>query len=582
MTDTAQTMDTENRKLANNEGWRGEEGLGIAGELAGAKPRALPAQKEQVDVDSTGADFAFACIFPVLGFLFIKLVAASLVTTGHLGAGTFAFTVCTLVAVSIWLCRNGAAMDKSSWLSFVLILLMGAYVAIYDNPVLHMLALLGLIVSAAYHILSLGKRRVEDRLGDYLVIDAFSSLAVIPLRNMGKLFSVVQKKLNITTKGKSIAWVLCGAILTLPVTLYILFLLLNADAAFTQAWQALTQNLSKDVATTLGQILLSIPVSLYLFGLVYGTSKKQGKPIVEATKAAALADSAKIFPRHFVIGGTTPLLALYLLFFLSQTAYFTSAFFGVLPEGMVYSAYARRGFFELCSVCSVNLVFLGVLLVLTKERGEGAATEKRKGGYTNLVAVYGGLLSLFSIALIVMSLSKMLLYIHIFGLTQLRLYTSWFMVFLLFVFALALVRIARPGLNIVKICTSAALLMFLLLGYADTDRLIAWYNLEAYRAGKLQSLDVHMLAGLGSSATPYLIDIYADGTMDTAYRETAERALRHRVLMHRRKQENGEGWRSLTLAEYSADRMLLGYDGEIKQEGQDSVPVGREGRASAW
>ncbi|MFZ3102315.1 MAG: DUF4153 domain-containing protein [Desulfitobacteriaceae bacterium] len=51
-----------------------------------------------------------------------------------------------------------------------------------------------------------------------------------------------------------------------------------------------------------------------------------------------------------VLSALTALNLVFIVYFLSQLTYLFSAFNNRLPELMTYAEYARRGFFELCTV----------------------------------------------------------------------------------------------------------------------------------------------------------------------------------------------------------------------------------------
>ena len=98
---------------------------------------------------------------------------------------------------------------------------------------------------------------------------------------------------------------------------------------------------------------------------------------------------------------------------------------------MTYAEYARHGFFELCAVTAINLAVIFAAKLLSQE------------GRGKLLRIEVILLSVFTLALTVIDLSKMVLYIQSYGLTRLRIYTSIFMVFLFIVFLIILLRQVR-------------------------------------------------------------------------------------------------------------------------------------------
>ena len=516
--------------------------------------------KTQIPYDKT--DFLFALILPALGFLFIKLIVAVL-SKSHFGLGVFVFTLCFTACVWVWSRREGMGMDRAAAVNLALVLLLGGFFVVYQNVALQCIALFLLIAAAAYWVLTVSKCRVENKLGDFIVFDMFYALCAIPFGNFGKLCKMIKGGFRKKQGSKGVMSAIVGVLLALPVCLFVGTLLKDADAAFAYFWQRFALILyPMDFLILFFQIVISVPVSFYLYGLIYGAVKRKNQGVVGREEASEMLVKAKALPYPMVIGGITPLLALYLLFFFSQTAYFLSAFRGILPQDMVYAEYARRGFFELCAVSMINLCFLAVLVFFTK--GQRSGPEPGKAAKKPISAVvYSCMLTVFSLAMIIISLSKMFLYIHIYGLTPLRVYTSWFMVFLLAVFLSVFIRIAAPSFNVVKYIVSTAMVMFLLLCYADTDRVIAWYNVEGYRSGKLAQLDVPLLGQLGSSATGYLIAVIEDDSMDPASKQEAREILRGRLQAY----ENGDGgsgysggdWRNMTLSGYWSGKNLAQY-----------------------
>ncbi|MDE7225640.1 MAG: DUF4173 domain-containing protein, partial [Ruminococcus sp.] len=175
-------------------------------------------------------------------------------------------------------------------------------------------------------------------------------------------------------------------------------------------------------------------------------------------------------------------------------------FTGSLPDGYSYSEYARKGFFELCAVTVINLFAIIIMSVFAKKGG------KSKSG---AMKAYITIISVFTIILIAVDISKMIMYISEFGLTRLRFYTTWFMILCAVIFVLVIVRTFRPEMNIAGKLSGAFAIMFGLLCFSSPDSLIATYNIEMYNAGYLEELDTNLL-----------LDLSADGIL-TAYKKGA-------------------------------------------------------------
>ena len=114
---------------------------------------------------------------------------------------------------------------------------------------------------------------------------------------------------------------------------------------------------------------------------------------------------------------------------------------------------------------------------------------------------------LFTMMLIATAVSKMGMYISYYGLTQLRVYTTWFMIILFIVFAIVALRQFKK-FNGSKIAIISFVLFFMLLCYGNVDGLIAKYNIDRYHEGTLQTVDVAALSELSDAAIPYMYELY--------------------------------------------------------------------------
>lgn len=485
-------------------------------------------------------DVAFAVIMLVMGFLMIKLVFSS-----DQGLGVSVFTLLFCGTLIYWFRANQIKLPRASYLYLGLILITGLYFLIFDNPLLKSLALILLIFMVIYYVMSVTGLRTGKRLDQYLGFDLFDGLLGIPFAHLSSGPKILNAHMKSTKNGRNILFLIAGLILAIPVCVFVVSLLQSADAAFEHLWNKLSYSFFSDAIKNIFQLILAIPIACYLFGLLYGSKNQAGQALRQEAEALAALEKARFLPGLLVIGLITPLLILYLIFFFSQSAYFLAAFSGLLPEGFSYSEYARRGFFELCTVSGINFAFILVLLLLTK----------KSQGKSRLYQIYSTLLSLFSLALIIMSLRKMLLYIDIYGLTPLRLYTSWFMVLLLLLFIFSGIQSFSAKFVVLKWGAIATVAMFLILCFSNPDLQIARYNVEGYASGKLEQLDVSTLSSLGDSATPYLLEVIEMGKTSAEQKDTA-----HDILQFKLGRLDQEDWRSFSLAGWFSQQSLREYE----------------------
>ncbi|MDR1292575.1 MAG: DUF4173 domain-containing protein, partial [Clostridiales Family XIII bacterium] len=149
--------------------------------------------------------------------------------------------------------------------------------------------------------------------------------------------------------------------------------------------------------------------------------------------------------------------------------------------------------------------------------------KRGKGEYPGSLRALTATISAMTILLILTAASKMLLYVGMYGLTRLRVYTLWFMLLLLCVFAIVVLWHIRPinaGRPIVIVFTLLTLGLF----FANTDGLIAKYNVERYEAGALETVDTDTLTHMSDAVLPYLVDLEKNAP-DYKVRDEAELAL---------------------------------------------------------
>ncbi len=327
-------------------------------------------------------------------------------------------------------------------------------------------------------------------LGKGFVIHLFAAVFVVAVLNFtaapAAVFSPIKNRHN---KSRAPLYILLGLLSSLPVTLIAAAFLSSADDNFGRAAGKIFGGFTDNFFQNLLIFALSLPLSFMMFGILRG-AKSRSRTLTCDTGCAARAPAAA------VCAALTPIILLYLLFFLCQIPYFTGAFGGTLPDGYSYSEYARQGFFELCAVTVINLVviILSHLFAKAADNGEKPAS----------VRAFSIVFCLLTLSLIASALSKMLLYISEYGLTRLRFYTSWFMLLLAAVFIVVILRQLIIRLPAVKVLFAVFTVCLAALCFCDPDARVAQYNVESYLSGQTDSIDVESLYELSESALPYI------------------------------------------------------------------------------
>lgn len=499
-----------------------------------------PQPKIRPALNCTAKDGVFALIVFVLGFMFINFIGVNLMT---LGVGVPVFTVCLLVYTMLYFRASKIAFSVESGIYAVVIAFASTYYIFYSNAVLGALNLLFIILCYVYWIATVTKTRLKDTMGSFLIADLFNQLFTIPILNFVTAISAIKVSFTKSGRGKAILLSIAGILIALPVTIVIALLLTNADSAFANLYEKFTREFIERIGLYFWEFVFGIPVALYLFGLIFGGIKKRYTDIITADSVTASARKLRKVPAVMIYGALTTFVIIYTLFFLSQIQYLFSGFSANLPGGFTYSEYARRGFFDLCTVASINLIILFVVHCVTK-RAENKSGKPMKA--------YTIVLSLYTIGLIAIALSKMFLYINVKGLTELRVYTSWFMVFLFIVFAAIIAKQFIRKINLARITTICGAVMILILCFANTDAIIARNNAGLCLNGeKLE--DINHITTLSDSAVPYVEKIYLE-SKDEDTKKTARIAL---YIMSQR--YRGKTWASFNLSVRQADGILNKY-----------------------
>ncbi len=208
--------------------------------------------------------------------------------------------------------------------------------------------------------------------------------------------------------SKKIAKVLIGIVICIPFLVIISTLLMSAD----QVFKAYAKNLisfellDEDVIV---RIVMGCLAFVYFAGYVHQAKKFADKQLVN------IADSFKI---DSIISSTFLILLnlVFLSFSFVQFAFLFTGGFMQLPDGLVYSSYAREGFFQLLTVTIINFAVICFFL-----------SAQNKNEPHKVLKVLLLLLCLFTAILVASSFYRMYLYMSAYGFTFLRMIVVTFL-----------------------------------------------------------------------------------------------------------------------------------------------------------
>lgn len=454
--------------------------------------------------------FAWLSIF--VGFLFARALPA-----GENPLGTLIFFLLLFAFGGFYVFRSGLRLGRTNYLIAAIPCLFSLGLVTGANAVLRFFLVLFLFFAFLYWIYTAFGLKGGTTFDDRFVSHALYSIFVLPLSHFYLTFPALGAAKEGSGKrlARGLLFGLCGlGIAIIPTA--IVFALLSFDEGFVKLVEDLLPDLSEDFPSFVGDLFLGVIFAAIFFGALVGASRLRekfgGKPNeIPAAKT-------HFMPRSLVCASVTPILLLYVIFFVSQWDWYISAFTHRLPESLTYAEYARNGFFQLCWVCAINAVMLLFFNLFIRE------TEGRRDP---IRLIYSCLISVFTLVLIATALSKMLLYIDSYGLTRKRVYASWFMLLLAAIFVAVLLRQFVRKIPLVATVVVICLVFFAGIVLPNVDGAIADYNVDAYLSGELDSVDVESLAEYGASAVPALVHLRDSlGEEDAELREQVQNKLK--------------------------------------------------------
>jgi hypothetical protein len=435
------------------------------------------------------------------------------------GVSVTCLFVLFLVVVIIYLRAKKVPLTRPFWVATILVVLGALPFAIFANTPVHFF--LGAFLLAGFVVWNgyAGQTTLTVVPGTLSGADAVNQSMIIPWANVGSWWSGLRSASSDGRRVSSTMAGFLGLLVTIPIFVVVLSLLVESDSTFAGWMEGLghwLENLS--IGSNLLYFLLGLPVGIYIFALAYGNAHQRGTDRLTPASLLTFARSIRAINRSGVVAPLGFLVGVYGIFIAAMMSNLVQTLANPQAAGFSHADFARRGFFELAVLAGINLAILGFIYLFTK---------REPGAYPPSLRILGALMSGLTLVMVVASIAKMMFYSSVYGLTRLRVYTTWFMVVMFLVFALLMIwhlRRFRVGTPIV-IVTGIA---FLALSWANTDGLIARFNVDRYLSGTTTTLDVEYLGSLSDAAVPALVDL-RDNHSTRAVGGKATRVLRERL-----------------------------------------------------
>ncbi len=501
------------------------------------KENAAPVQAtvtvaEKPPVVFTRSERITAIVMLLAGFLWVRLCLYH-----ESGLFTSLLYIAIITVQAVFFRKNGVVFTKSEKLTLGVMYAFSLVYTLTANDLLKGLNTIFLMMLGC--LLLFHTANPDGDILRFLPVSSAYSMVAAPLHKCNAAALAVTSGAKKSGFWKNTGYILLGLLLAVPVTVIAGALLYSADDNMANLIDRLGKLPSDEILVLIPHLLFGFLLGSMMFSAVYSAHQKALRIVPE--ECNNIARNCRIVPNPMVYAMVTPLCILYLLFFFSQLQYFLGGFTGDVT-GFTYAEYARRGFFELCGVCCLNLIVIGGMGFFSKLTG----TEKPLA-----LKLFASFLCISSLLLSGTAIAKMFLYIRVYGMTQLRVYTTWFMFLLVVLFGLLLVKQFKATLNIGKIGAVTFTVLFALLCFSRPDAWMTRYNAELYLSGQLEEFDSEVLYEMSDDAWSALT-AYDSETIDRLLNADTKRTF----ALYTTPSEHPDFWDVLNLSAWE----LMAYE----------------------
>ena len=396
------------------------------------------------------------------------------------GLNVALFALAFVAALAVLLRVGRAPLHQGRrWMALPLLIFAFAFVW-HTSPLLAATNLLA--IAAAVTLGALRRTQpspVRADVGEYVAAGASASFGAFGGAVQLLQHDVPWSEMHAAVRGTRSASIARGVAIGLPLVVLFGGLFMAADAVF----QRLVSSAIPSVPNLGTHLLIACAIAWPAAGLL--------RDLLASREDARLLPADKLLGRRFSLGATEVAIALVALdvLFAAFVAVQARYFFGgrslvQAREHLSYATYARHGFFELVAVSALVLVVIVGANALVRSR---------------LVRALSAVLVALELVVAVSALQRLRLYEQEYGLTELRIWTTGVVIWLMCVFVwLSFTTLRGRG----RFAVGALVLGFAAtaaLNVVSPDALIARTNLSR------PHIDVTYLAGLSDDAVPTLV-----------------------------------------------------------------------------
>lgn len=443
----------------------------------------IPKKEDTVYTKTMKEHFSFFSIGSLLYAVFYTFCLyknASGITYPFFVIGTLCYFFCSTQ-------KLGVPYKKDSIFYIVSIVLLGISICLTDSEPILLMNKCGIFLLAFILMLHTFYQNKEWNFPKYFcaAMQTIGTVLVCAARPITDMISYSDmRKKNKDGKKSYLLPVMIGIAITVPLLLIITGLLASADAVFANIFSRMLD--AVNLETIFGTFFMTLAAFLVSYAVYAAFSMKEVK---EETP-----DLRTLEPVIAIIV-TAALSVIYLLFSVIQILYL---FIGnmKLPEGYTYSSYAREGFFQLLTVCILNLIIVLICLYLFRENT----------ALKLILTVISGC----TFIMIMSSALRMIMYINRYNLTFLRIFVLWSLAVIFLLMAGVTVFIYRNKFPLFTYSMVVVTVFYICLSFSHPDYWIARYNLIPEHLEYLDDYDIRdnqkYLRRLSADAAPVLLN----------------------------------------------------------------------------
>lgn len=417
--------------------------------------------------------FGLSSFFYAIFYTFCLYRNASGITYPFFVAGTLCYFFFSMS-------KLGVPYKKDSIFYIISILLLGISNCMTGSPQILLINKLGIFLLSFILILHTVYNDNTWNLPKYVtaICQTIGTCFICLLRPFGDMISYFDAQKQQKTGKKSYFLPVCiGIVIAISLLFVMILLLTSADIVFANMFQRFFEAIN----------IWQVTCILFLITAVFFSSYTIFAALGKKNVTEEVTDK-RIFDPIIAIVVTAALSVLYLMFSIIQIIYL---FIGnmQLPAGYTYASYAREGFFQLLTVCILNLLLVLICLYLFRDN--------------MVLKIVLTIISGCTYIMILSSALRMLMYIDRYHLTFKRIQVLWTLAVIFLLMTGVTIFIYHKKFPLFAYGMAVVTVFYIALSFSHPDYWIARYNLthEAYtESGR------RYLSGLSSDAAPAILN----------------------------------------------------------------------------